>query len=186
MENEEIKDNIQEENNQESTEQKAVDEVQEEKAESNSGSDEVSYKAKYEEVNDKFIRLYSEFDNFKKRNARERIDLIKTAGADVLKSVLPVLDDFDRAIKANETAEDIAAVKEGFSLINHKLYHLLETKGLKKMEVIGQPLDTELHEAITQIPAPTEDLKGKVIDVIENGYYLNDVVLRYAKVVVGS
>lgn len=185
MENEEIKDNIQEENNQENTEQKAVDEVQEEKVENNSGSDEASYKAKYEEVNDKFIRLYSEFDNFKKRNARERIDLIKTAGADVLKSVLPVLDDFDRAIKANETAEDIAAVKEGFSLINHKLYHLLETKGLKKMEVIGQPLDTELHEAITQIPAPTEDLKGKVIDVIENGYYLNDVVLRYAKVVVG-
>lgn len=186
MENEEIKDNIQEENNQESTEQKAVEEVQEEKVENNSGSDDASYKAKYEEVNDKFIRLYSEFDNFKKRNARERIDLIKTAGADVLKSVLPVLDDFDRAIKANETAEDIAAVKEGFSLINHKLYHLLETKGLKKMEVIGQPLDTELHEAITQIPAPTEDLKGKVIDVIENGYYLNDVVLRYAKVVVGS
>jgi molecular chaperone GrpE len=185
MENEEIKDNIQEENNQESTEQKAVEEVQEEKVENNSGSDEASYKAKYEEVNDKFIRLYSEFDNFKKRNARERIDLIKTAGADVLKSVLPVLDDFDRAIKANETAEDIAAVKEGFSLINHKMYHLLETKGLKKMEVIGQPLDTELHEAITQIPAPTEDLKGKVIDVIENGYYLNDVVLRYAKVVVG-
>lgn len=147
--------------------------------------DQKDFKALYEEVNDKFLRLYSEFDNYKKRNARERIDLIKTAGADVLKSVLPVLDDFDRAIKANESAEDIAAVKEGFSLINHKLYHLLETKGLKKMEVIGQPLDTELHEAITQIPAPTEDLKGRVIDVIENGYYLNDVVLRYAKVVVG-
>jgi molecular chaperone GrpE len=144
------------------------------------------YKAMYEEANDKFLRLYSEFDNFKKRNVRERMELIKSAGADVLKSILPVLDDFDRAIRANETAQDIKAVKEGFNLINQKLYTLLESKGLKKMEVKGQPLDTDLHEAITQIPAPTEDLKGKVVDVIENGYYLNDGVLRHAKVIVGS
>lgn len=147
--------------------------------------DQKDYKALYEEANDKFLRLYSEFDNFKRRNTRERIELIKTAGSDVLKSVLPVLDDFDRAIKANQSAEDIDAVKSGFTLINQKLFHLLETKGLKKMEVMGQPLDTDLHEAITQIPAPTEDLKGKVIDVIENGYYLNEAVLRHAKVVVG-
>lgn len=144
------------------------------------------YKAMYEEANDKFLRLYSEFDNFKKRNARERMELIRSAGSDVLRSVLPVLDDFDRAIKANETAEDLKAVKEGFSLISQKLYHLLESKGLKKMEVIGQPLDTDLHEAITQIPAPTPELKGKVVDVIENGYYLNEGVLRHAKVIVGA
>lgn len=144
------------------------------------------YKAMYEEANDKFLRLYSEFDNFKKRNTRERIELIKSAGSDVLRAVLPVLDDFDRAIKANETAADIDAVKEGFNLINQKLFNLLETKGLKKMEVMGKPLDTDLHEAITQIPAPTQDLKGKVVDVIENGYYLNDTVLRHAKVIVGN
>lgn len=144
------------------------------------------YKAMYEEMNDKFLRLYSEFDNFKKRNTRERIELIKSAGSDVLRSVLPVLDDFDRAIKANENARDLDAVKEGFVLINQKLYHLLETKGLKKMDVMGKPLDTDLHEAITQIPAPSPDQKGKVIDVVENGYYLNDGVLRHAKVIVGS
>jgi molecular chaperone GrpE len=146
----------------------------------------IDYKAKYEEINDKFMRLYSEFDNSKKRNTRERIELIKSAGSDVLKSILPVLDDFERAIKANATASDIEAVKEGFNLINHKLYHLLELKGLKRMEVIGQPLDTELHEAITQIPAPTPDMKGKIVDVVENGFFINDVVLRHAKVVVGS
>jgi len=149
-------------------------------------TEEPDYKALYEEANDKFMRLYSEFDNSKKRHTRERIELIKTAGSDVLKSVLPVLDDFDRAIKANQAAADIEAVKEGFVLISHKLFHLLETKGLKRMEVIGQPLDTDLHEAITQIPAPSEELKGKIVDVIENGYYINDVVLRHAKVIVGS
>lgn len=154
-------------------------------AENPTVSEGTDYKAMYEEVNDKFLRLYSEFDNFKKRSARERIDLIKSAGSDVLRSVIPVLDDFGRAIKANQSAEDINAVKEGFNLINHKLYHLLETKGLKRMDVIGKPLDTDLHEAITQIPAPSDELKGKIIDVIEDGFYINDVVLRHAKVVVG-
>lgn len=155
-------------------------------AENEQAGSQPDYKAMYEEANDKFLRLYSEFDNFKKRNVRERMDLIKSAGSDVLRSILPVLDDFDRAIKANESAEDIKAVKEGFSLINQKLFTLLESKGLKKMDVKGQPLDTDLHEAITQIPAPSDDLKGKVVDVIENGYYLNDGVLRHAKVIVGN
>jgi molecular chaperone GrpE len=146
----------------------------------------IDYKAKYEEINDKFMRLYSEFDNSKKRNVRERIELIKSAGSDVLKTILPILDDFDRAIKANQSAEDIEAVKAGFNLINQKLYNSLEAKGLKKMEVIGQVLDTELHEAITQIPAPSPELKGKVVDVVENGFYINEIVLRHAKVIVGS
>lgn len=169
----------------ENTENTAETPVEEEKK-ADGTETAVDYKAKYEEINDKFMRLYSEFDNSKKRNTRERIELIKSAGSDVLKSILPILDDFDRAIKANQTAADIEAVKEGFNLINQKLYNSLEAKGLKKMEVIGQVLDTELHEAITQIPAPSPDLKGKVVDVVENGFYINEVVLRHAKVIVGA
>lgn len=180
MEKEEKNNEVQPEKNQETTEESFVESKDNEKK-----STEEDYKAKFEEVNDKFVRLYSEFENYKRRNAKERIELIKTAGSDVMKAILPVLDDFERAIKANETADDLHAIKEGFNLINHKIYHLLELKGLKKMDVLGKPLDSELHEAITQIPSPTEEMKGKVVDVIENGYYLNDVVLRYAKVVVG-
>jgi molecular chaperone GrpE len=188
MENEDkINENTPENNEvtEENTENSAENPVTEEKS-AETAETVVDYKAKYEEINDKFMRLYSEFDNSKKRNVRERIELIKSAGSDVLKSILPVLDDFERAIKANQSAEDINAVKEGFNLINQKLYNSLEAKGLKKMEVVGQPLDTELHEAITQIPAPSPELKGKVVDVVENGFYINEVVLRHAKVIVGS
>jgi molecular chaperone GrpE len=191
MENEDKTKKINPENNEvteENTENSAETPLEDEKkAETvdrkGTGTD---YKAMYEEVNDKFMRLYSEFENARKRNTRERLELIKSAGSDVLKAILPVLDDFERAIKANQNAEDIVAIKEGFNLINHKLYSLLETKGLKRMEVIGQPLDTDLHEAITQIPAPTPELKGKVLDVIENGFFINETVLRHAKVVVGN
>ena len=149
-------------------------------------SDRPDVEAIQKEANEKYLRLYSEFDNYKKRNARERVELIKTANAEVIKAILPVLDDFERAIKANEQADDIKALKEGFVLISNKLNHLLQSQGLKKMEVKGEPLDTDLHEAITQVPAPDESLKGKIIDVVENGYFLNDTVVRYAKVVVGS
>lgn len=188
MENEDKINNESAENHElteENTENTAETPVEEEKKAEGAESA-VDYKAKYEEINDKFMRLYSEFDNSKKRNTRERIELIKSAGSDVLKSILPILDDFDRAIKANQTAVDIEAVKEGFTLINQKLYNSLEAKGLKKMDVIGQVLDTELHEAITQIPAPTPELKGKVVDVVENGFFINEVVLRHAKVIVGA
>ncbi len=188
MENEDKKNESTPENNEvteENTENTAETPVTEEKS-AETAEALVDYKAKYEEINDKFMRLYSEFDNSKKRNVRERIELIKSAGSDVLKTILPILDDFDRAIKANQTATDIEAVKAGFNLINQKLYNSLEAKGLKKMEVVGQTLDTELHEAITQIPAPSPELKGKVVDVVENGFYINDVVLRHAKVIVGS
>lgn len=188
MENEDKINESTPENNEvteENTENSAENPVTEEKS-ADSAETLVDYKAKYEEINDKFMRLYSEFDNSKKRNVRERIELIKSAGSDVLKTILPILDDFDRAIKANQTATDIEAVKAGFNLINQKLYNSLEAKGLKKMEVVGQTLDTELHEAITQIPAPSPELKGKVVDVVENGFYINEVVLRHAKVIVGS
>lgn len=141
---------------------------------------------KFDELNDKYLRLYSDFDNYRKRTMKEKVDLISNAGAGVVKDLLPILDDFERAIKSNETVTDEAALKEGFSLISTKINSILTAKGLKKMEAKELPFDSEVHEAITNIPAPTEDLKGKVVDVIEQGYYLNDKVIRYAKVVVGQ
>ena len=138
-------------------------------------------------LNDKYLRLYAEFDNYKRRTAKERIELFKTANADVIKSMLSVLDDFDRAKKSMEIAKDIDAVKEGIQLIHHKLKSTLQSQGLSEMEsVLGKTFDTDLHEAITNVPAPSEDLKGKIMDEVEKGYLLNDKVIRYAKVVVGS
>ncbi|WP_432708255.1 nucleotide exchange factor GrpE [Pedobacter sp.] len=137
-------------------------------------------------LNDKYLRLFAEFDNYKRRTQKERVELLQTAGKDVLVSLLTVLDDFDRANKANETATDVAAVQEGVQLVYSKLKGILTQKGLKEMDSINTEFNTDLHEAITKIPAPTEDLKGKVIDVLEKGYTLNDKVIRFAKVVVGS
>jgi len=142
--------------------------------------------AEADEWKDKYMRIYAEFDNFRKRNAKERIELIKSASSNVLKEIVPVLDDFDRAIAANESNEDISAVKEGFELIKTKTFKILENQGLKAMDAVGKPFDVENHEAITNIPAPSEDMKNKVVDVIEKGYFLNDKVLRFAKVVVGQ
>lgn len=141
---------------------------------------------KYAELNDKFLRLYSEFDNYRKRTNKEKVELISTANTGVLKDLIPVLDDFERAIANNETVEDAAALKEGFQLIFTKFKTTLENKGLKAMEAKGQPFDSELHEAIANVPAPTEELKGKIVDDVEKGYYLNEKVIRYAKVVVGQ
>lgn len=137
-------------------------------------------------ANDKYLRLYAEFDNFRRRTTKERIDLLQTAGREIMVSLIPVLDDFERAAKAMETSTDVNAVKEGVALIQNKLTGILTQKGLKPMESIGQPFDADLHEAITNIPAPTDDMKGKVIDEMEKGYYLNDTVIRFAKVVVGA
>lgn len=142
--------------------------------------------AEYNQLNDKYLRMYSEFENFRRRTAKERLDLMKTAGEDVFKLLLPIIDDFERARANMETAQDVPSVKEGVELIYHKLIKELQQKGLKPMEAKGEVFDSEFHEAITQIPAPTEDLKGKVVDEIEKGYFLNDKVIRFAKVVVGS
>ena len=141
---------------------------------------------KYAELNDKFLRLYSEFDNYRKRTNKEKLELISTASSGVIKDLVAVLDDFERAITNNETVEDTAALKEGFNLIHNKLKGVLETKGLKPMISKGEVFDSELHEAIANIPAPTEDLKGKIVDDVEKGYYIHDKVIRYAKVVVGQ
>ncbi|WP_256007388.1 nucleotide exchange factor GrpE [Pedobacter deserti] len=137
-------------------------------------------------LNDKYLRLFAEFDNFKRRTQKERIELLQTAGKDVIISLLPVLDDFDRANKAMETAADISSIREGLALVHTKLKSVLGQKGLKEMVSINETFDTDNHEAITKIPAPNEEMKGKVIDELEKGYTLNDKVIRFAKVVVGS
>jgi molecular chaperone GrpE len=139
------------------------------------------------ELKEKYLRLYSDFENFRKRTSKERIDLISTASEDVLKDLIPVVDDFERAFKASESETDLVKIREGNQLIFQKLMRILESKGLKVMgDLIGNAFNSDTQEAITQIPAPSEDLKGKVIDVVEKGYTLGDKVVRYAKVVTGA
>ena len=137
------------------------------------------------EMKDKFIRKVAEFENFKKRSTKERIELIQTAGKDVIVDLLEVLDDCERAEKQLANSDDIK-VKEGVTLVFNKLKNVLAAKGVKPMETIKQDFDPDKHEAITEISAPTEDMKGKVIDEVQKGYYLNDKIIRYAKVVVGK
>jgi len=138
-----------------------------------------------EEQKDKYLRLFAEFDNFKRRNAKERLELIQTAGKDVIISMLEVMDDCDRAEKQMTESEDIAAQKEGVQLVFNKLRSTLQARGLTAMESINTDFDVEKHEAITEVQVP-EDQKGKVVDEIEKGYYLNNKIIRFAKVVVGK
>ena len=138
------------------------------------------------ELNEKYLRLFSDFDNYRKRTAKERIELAKTAGEDIFKSVLPILDDFERAAKALNESSDLNALKEGVDLIQNKLVNILQSKGLEPMQTVGETFDVDVHEAITNIPAPSEELKGKVVEEVERGYTLNGKVIRYAKVIVGS
>ena len=138
------------------------------------------------EQNDKYLRLFSEFDNYRKRTLKERIDLMKTASQDLIIELLPVVDDFERALKALETTHDAVKAAEGVQLIYNKYKSILTRKGLEPMITQGQNFDTDFHEAITNIPAPTEDLKGKIIDEVEKGYLLNGKVIRFAKVVIGQ
>jgi molecular chaperone GrpE len=144
-------------------------------------------RAEHAAIHDKHIRLFAEFDNFRKRTTKERLDLLQFAGENTLKAVLPALDDMDRAVANNDQVEDVEAVREGMRLIHQKMQHVLASQGLKMMpDSKGEPFDTDRHEAITKAPAPSNDLKGKVLDVVENGYTLHDKVIRYAKVVVGE
>lgn len=138
------------------------------------------------ESKDKFLRLFAEFDNFKKRTAKERIDFRATASLDTLQAFLPVMDDFDRAKKVAEADGNDEVFSEGVTLVYQKLKSVLTSKGIKAMESTGETFDPELHEAITEIPAPSEEMKGKIIDTIEQGYYLNDKIVKYARVVVGK
>ncbi len=141
---------------------------------------------KYDDLNDRFLRLYSEFDNFRKRTAKEKLELIKSASQDLIVDLLPVLDDFERGLKAFEEHNADPELIKGVELIYTKFYNILKQRGLKPMESMGKEFNTDWHEALTNIPAPSEDMKGKVVDVIQTGYLLNDKVIRYAKVVVGS
>lgn len=138
------------------------------------------------ESKDKYLRLFAEFDNYKKRSIKEKLDNIRSAAQDTLSTLLPVLDDFDRAKKAAEDETSTEPFSEGVMMVYNKLYTTLAAKGLKKMETTGEVFDPEVHEAITKIPAPTEELKGKVVDTIESGFTLNDKIIRHAKVVIGE
>jgi molecular chaperone GrpE len=143
-------------------------------------------KEKYNDLNDRYLRLYSEFDNFRKRTNKEKLELIKSASEDLIVELLPVLDDFERGLKAFQDHKADPELIAGVELIYTKLLNILKQKGLKPMDAMGKEFDTDYHEALTNIPAPSEDMKGKVVDVIQKGYLLNDKVIRFAKVVVGS
>ena len=169
----------------ETTENNSVEEqIQEEKAPETSLEDQL--KAEVAELKDKNLRLYSEFENFRRRTSKEKLELIGTATESLMKDLLPTIDDFERAQKAFESSEDFVAIKDGISLIYNKLTKTLEQKGLKEIEAQDQVFDADSHEAITQIPSPTEEMKGKVIDVVERGFTLNGKIIRYSKVVIGS
>ena len=138
------------------------------------------------EMNDRYLRLSAEFDNYRKRTLRERMEMTKTAAESVMLSILPVIDDFERAMHSIEMGMDFEATKEGILLIYNKFKDFNKQNGISEIDAIGKTFDTDLHEALTKIPAPTEELKGKIVDVIQKGFYLNDKVIRFAKVVVGE
>jgi len=141
---------------------------------------------KFDTLNDKYLRLYSEFDNYRKRTLKEKLEMTKTASESLMVDLLTILDDFERAIKSSKDTDNLEAIRDGEVLIYNKFNKLLGQKGLKPIEAIGEVFDTDLHEAITKFPAPSEDLKGKVIDETEKGYTLNGKVIRYSKVVIGE
>lgn len=188
--NEVVNPNMSEENNEQNEAVNDHDRENTEKTSENDGNDAAAklaeLTAKLADQNDKYLRLYSEFDNFRKRTSKERAELIKTAGEDVFKAFLPVIDDFERALKANENATDLNSVNEGVKLIYNKMKNSFHQKGLEVMDCMGKEFDADIMEAITNIPAPSQELKGKVVDELEKGYMLNGKVIRFAKVVVGS
>lgn len=141
---------------------------------------------KVDSLNDKHLRLNAEFDNYRKRTLKEKMELSKSAGKQIFENMLPVIDDLERAMQSIESAEDVEAVKEGMNLIHSKFISFLNQQGVQSLDAVGKEFNTDEHEAITKIPAPTEELKGKVVDVVTKGYKLNDQILRYSKVVVGE
>ncbi len=181
---ENIESNVENPNTETDENQKEIDTVSTE--DDMSETVEESWEAKFLEMQDRYLRLHAEFDNYRKRTNKERIEIVSTANAGILKDLIPILDDFERATTFNDTATEIESVKEGFSLIHNKYKGILESKGLKPMASKGEVFDSELHEAIANIPAESEDMKGKIIDDVEKGYTLHDKVVRFAKVVVGQ
>jgi molecular chaperone GrpE len=163
-------------------------ETKKEKAHKHSKVEEQLEKTELEllELKDRHIRLQAEFDNYRKRTLKERMELLKTASESLLISILPVIDDFDRAMQTVNLEEKNSHIKEGVQLIYNKFQEFLKQNGVKEIEAKEQDFDTDLHEAITKIPAPTEELKGKIVDVVQKGYFLNDKVIRFSKVVIGE
>jgi molecular chaperone GrpE len=145
-----------------------------------------SFEEKLAEANDKYLRLSAEFDNYRKRTAREKLEILRNGGEDIIKGLLPILDDFDRCIQSLETATDISAIKEGVLLIQSKLLGFLKLQGLSEIEAANKELDTNLHDAVTKFPVSDESKKGKIIDIAQKGYMLNNKVIRFAKVIVGE
>ncbi len=141
---------------------------------------------KLQEMNDKYLRLTAEFDNYRRRTLKEKMELTKTAGENILIKILPVMDNFERALQSIDKSDDVAALKEGVLLIYNNFKEFMKQNGVTEIDAVNQEFDTDLHEAVTKIPAPEEDMKGKVVDCIEKGYKLNDKVMRFSKVVVGE
>ena len=175
---------VQEENIEEKVNGSNADNVSEDSAEQNAKSSEVADEAS--EWKDKYLRLVTEFDNYRKRTLKEKMDLIASGGEDVIKSLLAIMDDIDRALDAMTKSNDIEAIRQGIMLIHQKLLDTLHAKGVEEISAIGQELDTDLHEAVAKFPVAEEEKKGKVIDVVQKGYKLKDKVVRFAKVVVGE
>jgi molecular chaperone GrpE len=180
-------DNIMEqETNAETVETAETNDVQNDTLSADKDAEIAALKHQLEESKDKYLRLFADFDNAKKRHAREHLELIQTAAKGVIVDLLPVVDDFERALKTIETATEVSAVKEGILLIHNKLESTLTAKGLKAIDDLHKEFNVEHHEALTEIPAPTAELEGKVLDVVQKGYLLNDKIIRFAKVVVGK
>jgi len=178
------KQKVEDKANQQQTVHKEMDGTED--ASANQGDNSGEGASEYQELKDKYLRLVAEFDNYRKRTLKEKVDLLGTASRDVITALLPVLDDFDRAKKSADAEGSKEVFSEGVQLVYHKLYKILEGQGLKPMESDGVSFDPDQHEAITEIPAPTSEMKGKVVDTIEKGYLLKDRIIRYAKVVVGK
>ena len=141
---------------------------------------------KLQDINDKYVRLSAEFDNYRKRTLKEKMELTKSGGEKILINILPVMDNFERALQSIDAAKDIDAIKDGVHLIYGNFKEFVSQNGIKEIEAVNEAFDTDIHEAITKIPAPSEELKGKVVDCVEKGYFLHDKVIRFAKVVVGE
>ncbi len=154
--------------------------------ETNEQSENEKLRAEAADWKDKYLRLYAEFENFRSRTSREKVALISTASEGLMKDLLPVLDDFERSLKAMESAADVQSLREGVDLVFHKFTGILQQKGLKAMESVGKPFDADFHEAITQFPAPDPSQKGLVIEEVEKGYSLHEKTIRFAKVVIGA
>lgn len=178
---------IEEKEDNEATVEETVDIKEKDKKPKKEKSKVADLKAELDEQKDKYLRLYSEFENFRRRSAKERLELISTASASLMEELLPVLDDLERAVKSFDQTSDEKALQEGVQLVQTKFKTTLTNKGLKEMELeAGSDFDAEYHEAVTKIPAPKDKLKGKIVDVIEKGYVLGEKVIRYAKVVIGE